>query len=223
MTARIDRTGPAGVTMTAMRFEAFAPLLEYPSDDWDSRLEAARAALHEAGLADAGHHLDRFAAAMVARTSAAREELHAATFDMSRQCVPYVSIHLFGEENFKRGAFMAALNARFAALDFSTGGELPDHLAVLLRFLGEAADEDERHELVEHVLFGPVGRMMASLPETNPYRDLVGAIQATLQELHPAPAAAAALAAAAQPVGSCSPTGGACGCPAPGGKDARRA
>lgn len=205
----------ARAAMPVARIEALSPLLEYPGFDWDTRVAAARAALPGAGLEEARDHLDRFARTMSERTPAAREELHAATFDLSRQCVPYVSIHLFGEENFKRGAFMAALNARFVEIGFSAGGELPDHLAVLLRFLGEAADEGERHELVLHALFGPVEQMMASLPPTNPYRNLISAIQATLRELYPAEAAEAAATSVAHPVGSCFAVDLACGCHAP--------
>ncbi len=198
-----------------MRIEVFASLLEYPRDDWDRRVAAARAVIAGAGFTEVQNHLEQFAHAMSDRTRAEREELHAATFDLSRQCVPYVSIHLFGEENFKRGAFMAALNARYVAIGFSAGGELPDHLAVLLRFLGEAADEAERHELVLHALFGPVERMMASLPPTNPYHHLVGAIQETLRELYPNEARAAASAESIHPAAACLAADVACGCHAP--------
>ena len=55
--------------------------------------------------------LARFAAGMSPLTTDEREELYTATFDVTPACVPYVSIHLFGEENFKRGEFMAALHA----------------------------------------------------------------------------------------------------------------
>jgi nitrate reductase assembly molybdenum cofactor insertion protein NarJ len=102
-------------------------------------------------------------------TQEEREELYTATFDVTPSCVPYVSIHLFGEENFKRGEFMAALHARYAQAGFDTRGELADHIAVLLRFAAHV-DESERREMAEFCLMRPLEKMMAALPVTNPYR-----------------------------------------------------
>jgi nitrate reductase delta subunit len=113
-----------------------------------------------------------------------REELYTATFDVTPACVPYVSIHLFGEENFKRGEFMAALSARYAAAGFETRGELPDHLSVLLRFLAQT-DEAERRELVQFCLLGPLGKMIVSLSDENPYRALLKAVREVLTVAYP--------------------------------------
>jgi len=131
----------------------------------------------------------QFSPALAALSQDEREELFTATFDVTPSCVPYVSIHLFGEENFKRGEFMAALSARYAAAGFDTRGELPDHLAMLLRFLTQA-DEAERRELIQFCLLGPLGKMIAALAEENPYRALLEAARkvlcATYPDLRPA-------------------------------------
>ncbi len=128
--------------------------------------------------------LARFATGMSKLTSDEREELYTATFDVTPACVAYVSIHLFGEENFKRGEFMAGLYERYSQAGFTTSGELPDHLSVLLRFVAET-DEAERQELTEFCLLGPLGKMIAALTGENPYRALLEAVRDVLQAAYP--------------------------------------
>lgn len=148
---------------------ALAALLEYPGADVDVRLAAAPAAA---------------AAALAALAAETREELFTATFDVTPACVPYVSIHLFGEENFKRGEFMAALHARYAQVRFDTRGELPDHLAVLLRFAAQT-DAAEQRELAAYCLLGPMRRMLEALAADNAYRPVLEAACASLLRLCP--------------------------------------
>jgi nitrate reductase delta subunit len=148
---------------------ALAPWLEYPRGE--------PVTPHPETSAPA---LDRFLAAWATLTPEQREEVFTSTFDVTPSCVPYVSIHLFGEENFKRGAFMAGLQARYQQTGFITGGELPDHLAVLLRFAART-DEAERRDLVRFCLLGPVARMRDALGEANPYRFLLEAVLDTLR------------------------------------------
>ncbi len=153
---------------------ALARLLEYPGVDFGVRVSAAPSSAT----------LVSFATAMLALSPDEREELYTATFDVTPACVPYVSIHLFGEENFKRGEFMAGLHARYAQAGFTTGGELPDHLSVLLRFTAET-DHAEHRELTEFCLLGPLGKMIAALTEENPYHALLVAVREILQAAHP--------------------------------------
>jgi nitrate reductase assembly molybdenum cofactor insertion protein NarJ len=151
---------------TAEALRALARLLEYPD-------AATFPLLHFAE-----------ATRLVGLAPMAREELYVGTFDVNPRCVPYVSIHLFGEENFKRGEFMAALRARYAEAGFDAAGELPDHVGTLLRF---AADIDgaERESLCRHVLLGPIGRMFAALDAEHPYRPLLEAARDALLAAHP--------------------------------------
>jgi nitrate reductase assembly molybdenum cofactor insertion protein NarJ len=109
------------------------------------------------------------------------EEAYTRAFDVAPQCVPYVSVHLFGEENYKRGELMALLLQAFEREGFDHGFELSDHVAVLLRFVPRLSGE-ERRELLELCLKEPLVRMTAALKKGgNPYghllqaaRDLVG-------------------------------------------------
>lgn len=169
----------------ARALRALATLLEYPDGQLENRLAEALQAADDPGLAPTvAEPLARFAAAMQAMAPARREELHAATFEVTPACVPYVSIHLFGEENYQRGAFMAALRERFHEVGFTGGNELPDHLAVLLRFAAQAG-EPEGRELAEFCLLGPLDRMGSGLSESHPYRELLAAIRAAVQAGYP--------------------------------------
>jgi nitrate reductase delta subunit len=153
---------------------ALARLLEYPGVDFATRVSAAPS------LAS----LACFSTAMLTLSPDDREELYTATFDVTPACVAYVSIHLFGEENFKRGEFMARLHERYSQAGFSTSGELPDHLSVLLRFVA-ATHESERQELTEFCLLGPLGKMIAALTRENPYRALLATVREVLQAAYP--------------------------------------
>ena len=155
------------------RLNALARLLEYPGT------EAAKLCRQAATPA-----ADRFQAEMQTLNQNQREELYTATFDVAPACVPYLSIHLFGEENFQRGEFMAGLQARYAQTGFNARGELPDHLAVVLRFAAQT-DDRERRELVEFCLLGPVEKMIEALNEANPYRSLLEAVRGTLLDTCP--------------------------------------
>jgi len=149
-----------------------ASLLEYPGPGFEDLLAPAESVS------------GGFVRAMRARTEGEREELFSATFDINPSCVPYAGIHLFGEENFKRGELMAALFARYSETGFATNGDLPDHLANLLRFAA-GADDAERRELAVFCILGPLQKMIASLDATNPYRELLEDVQAALQNAIP--------------------------------------
>ncbi len=149
-----------------------ANLLEYPGPEFDSRLAAAESAS------------PGFVGQMCALSAEDREELFSATFDINPSCVPYTGIHLFGEENFKRGEFMAALFARYEETGFVPNGDLPDHLANLLRFAA-SADDAECRELAEFCMLGPLQKMTKSLDETNPYHALLESVRTALEEALP--------------------------------------
>jgi len=164
------------------RLQTLARLLEYPA--WSNADTLVRAVVLPDDSADKSVRVTEFARAFAALSQDEREELYTATFDVTPTCVPYVSIHLFGEEHFKRGEFMAALSARYAKAGFETRGELPDHLSALLRFLAQT-DEAERRELVRFCLLGPLNKMIAALAEENPYRALLEAVREVLTAAYP--------------------------------------
>ncbi len=212
------------------RLAALATLLDYPDPDFDAKLARALENFTDgaedlpgsaAGTGRAGGRpvagseakaLGRFVQSMRELPPGGREELFAATFEVNPACVANLGIHLFGEENLKRGEFMAALNARYRQAEFSAGSELPDHLAVLLRFAA-GTDEAERHDLAAFCLLGPLNKMIAGLAEENPYRALLEAAREVLRGAYPG------MTPAPSPVdrmrshaGGCAPTAAGCGC-----------
>lgn len=149
-----------------------ANLLEYPGPGYEEHLAAAEPAA-------AG-----FVRRMRQMAEGEREELYCATFDINPSCVPYTGVHLFGEENFKRGEYMAALFARYAESGFTGNGDLPDHIANLLRF-STTVSETESRELAGFCLLGPLEKMTASLEGGNPYRELLETVQSALHDAMP--------------------------------------
>lgn len=201
--------GEAGPALLAV-----ARLLEYPGSGLPRHIGEAREELDGDALA----RFEQFAVPFLALAPEVREELYTATFDVTPACVAYVSIHLFGEENFKRGEFMAALHARYAAAGFHPGGELPDHLAVLLRFAA-GTDPAEGRELAEFCLLGPLGRMMAALSGENPYRALLETVREVLRQAHPDARPAVSPREQMRQHGTlCAPVSAGCGCGALAGQ-----
>lgn len=110
------------------------------------------------------------------------EELHTRTLDLNPPAAPYVGYQTWGD-SYQRGAFMAKMNRALALADVEPDGELPDHLAPILRYL--AATPDPLPEVVE-VLGPALGRMIEALRKAesdNPYVSLLQAVQALSQDL----------------------------------------
>ncbi len=194
----------AGCPSHAAKLVLLGRLLGYPGADFDDILAQALDAMDSLPLI-------AFQRVLGALNYDAREELYTATFDVMPQCVPYASIHLFGEENFKRGEFMAALQSQYEQTDFQTHGELPDHIALLLRYaatLGEPA----RRELVEFCLLGPLVKITAMLPEDHPYRLVLDAVEETLRTAYPGIQAALSPVEQMRRHGSCPTVSDGCHC-----------
>ncbi len=158
---------------------ALANLFDYPTLDVPDPWEAAEqsvGALGNEGVKERMHlHRERFSGMVFE----AREELFVSTFDLGAACAPYVSVHLFGEENFKRAAFLAALRGRMEVLGFNWGSELPDHVGALLRFVG-ALERTEAEELTRYCLLGALVKMKATLPPGHAYRELLETVEQVL-------------------------------------------
>lgn len=156
-----------------------ATLLEYPSSDYLDKVRDCRERL-ASPYPEASALLDEFLVAASKYTLAELEEIYTRTFDMAPVCLPYVASYIFGDENFHRGKLMAGLVDAYARLGFDTGGELPDHLALLLRF-AQRLNKAEFADLVEYCLKKPVGEMVEKLQEAdNLYAPAMRAIHVVL-------------------------------------------
>ncbi len=70
-----------------------------------------------------------------------------------------VGRQLYGD-GYGRSMFILDLQKRYRAHGFETGDEPPDHLAVILRFLSECDEPEDRRELIEEVLLPALGAMI---------------------------------------------------------------
>ncbi len=99
------------------------------------------------------------------------EELYTRTLDLNPPAAPYIGFQTWGE-SYQRGEFMAKMNRKLMETGVDPEGELPDHLAPVLRYLGQT--QEPLPELVE-ILNPAVQRMLAVLSKAdpaNPYLDL---------------------------------------------------
>lgn len=156
--------------------ELLARTVEYPTPDLPAQARACEAAL-SGQHGRAARHIARFRAFVEQAEPGALEELYTATFDLRPTCYPYIGYQLFGE-TYKRGEFLALLNARYRQAGLAvTGGELPDHLGMILRYLARTPDAD----LVAEGVLPALERMIEQLQD-NPYREPLRAILAVLRD-----------------------------------------
>jgi len=166
--------------LTSSLFDSFAALLEYPV----SAMTDQAAQLLE-GLTplqpESAEVLGKFVRMLDQLSLEKMRELYTVTFDMQPVCYPYVGYHLFGE-SYKRGAFMAQLNEAYHTHGYSAGQELPDHVAVILRFLGlDSANRQGEfcQALLREGLIPALEKMLKVFNEEsdNPYFGLLSALR----------------------------------------------
>lgn len=165
---------------TSTLFDLFAALLEYPSAATTEQAGQLLEQLTPLSI-ESAEVLEKFVRRLDQLSLEKMRELYTITFDMQPVCYPYVGYQLFGE-SYKRGAFMAQLNDVYHAFGYSAGQELPDHLAVILHFLG--LDSTNRagefcQALLTSGLTPALAKMLKVFNEgsENPYAELLSALQ----------------------------------------------
>ncbi|PKN91000.1 MAG: hypothetical protein CVU44_21310 [Chloroflexi bacterium HGW-Chloroflexi-6] len=167
-------------------YDLFADLLEYPTPATSQQakqcLEQVRA-LHP----EAANALETFSDGLEKLSLEKIQELYTITFDMQPVCYPYVGYQLFGE-SYKRGAFMAQLNEAYHLANYSAGQELPDHLSIILHFLGldsAKREDDFGRALLAEGLPPALEKMLQTFDKQseNPYFGLLSALHLVI--VHP--------------------------------------
>lgn len=151
--------------------EVIAAGYRYPTPD---SLLSLTEAIEESTSGVVKRHLARFVDEVGRLPLGAWEELHTATVDLSPKFVPYVG-HVVWGENYRRGEFMADLNRAMFDAGVDLEGELPDHVAPVLRYLARA--DEPLTDLVE-LLPGALSTMAKTLAKAdadNPYQHLLAA------------------------------------------------
>jgi nitrate reductase delta subunit len=159
----------------------FATLFSYPDEAAPQTADACVTQLRAMDSAAAAP-MARFAALLTAQPPARLEELFTATFDLQPVCHPYVGYQLCGESQ-QRTLFLMRLQQLYRQHGFTGDGELADHLATLLRFVGSVADRDCGMEIIRDGLLPALGKMAAGLEgEGQPYGELIKAVESFLSE-----------------------------------------
>jgi len=142
-------------------------LLSYPSDDLLERISHVR---------DVPFIAD-FCAAITDTPIGRLAELYTRTFDVTPVCIPYVSVHLFGEESFHRARLMAGMRGTLHHAGATSRGELPDHIAVIL-CAAPVIKPEELDDLIEYAVRPAVHAMILALKgQSNPYEHVLRAVQ----------------------------------------------
>jgi len=162
-------------------FEVLASLLEYPSRDWNARVERCKQWLTVQEPEVAVQFIS-FQCKVRKLSLEKLEELYTQTFDLNPVCTLDVGYHVFGE-NYKRGELLAKLRETEAPFELGQANQLPDHLPVLLRLLAKLDDKELRLALIGEILIPALAKMTEALSQTeNPYRDLIEVINSALKK-----------------------------------------
>lgn len=169
--------------------DVLSGLLLYPHRDYLQQVESARKVL-ENFCPKTIVHLEKFLERVRKMESVELEEQYVTAFELDPSGILYTGIHLFGEESFKRGAFMAELNARYREFGIDHGIELPDHVSVVLKYYARARAED-REELARHVLLGTLEKMISKFDSSMVFKSLLEAVLEAIRtefpNMNPAP------------------------------------
>jgi len=158
-------------------FHLFADLLEYPRPGLAQVAQECETLVsHWSAIAQTGAGQNGRATALlrefrtfVEDTPLGRQqEVYTVTFDLDAACYPYVGYHLFGE-SYKRSVFMIKLKEHYVACNLAMGNELPDHLALVVRYLSLCDDASLADELIQLALLPTLekmtGKRTGSAPE----------------------------------------------------------
>lgn len=110
------------------------------------------------------------------------EEIYTDTFDPHAGCHPYLGYYLFGDGD-RRRTFLAGLEELYQVYHFCAADEAPDHLGMMLRFLGQVGDEETTEEMTFLHILPALKRMLKGLAErTTPYKEVLQALWLTLRD-----------------------------------------
>lgn len=155
---------------------AFSELLSYPSD----RSKAVAAGLNRQ-LAESDPEAAAVFVGFIDFLEQQRlpqiEEMFTSTFDLQALSDPYVGFQLCGESQ-ARTLFLMKLKELYANQEFSCGTELPDHLSVMLRFIGSIDDPQGNSEIILDALLPALEKIIQGIEaQDHPYRQLLKALQ----------------------------------------------
>ena len=161
-------------------FEKFSLLFEYPTTNPFPQVEEMERILPSVApqvLPFLQHFKERIGTLNLTQI----QEHYSDLIDMNPHFHPYVAAHLIGE-SYKRSIFLVKLRELFREQQHEPpSNELPDHLAVLLRFVSILKDHEiaksiladlilpALHQIVKDENFSIENALMGTNPNQNPY------------------------------------------------------
>jgi nitrate reductase molybdenum cofactor assembly chaperone len=159
--------------------------LEYPVNDFREMLQISAGQIEPVSW-KASSYLKDFFARMKRMELEMWQEYYVQTFDLMPRCSLYISVHLFGEESFKRAELMAGLKSAYERQGALETTELPDHLAVILK-QNILLNDEEWSEFVAMCILPALPVMISKLEKNgNPYAFVLKTIQELLVEVEKA-------------------------------------
>lgn len=111
------------------------------------------------------------------------EELYTSAFDLQALSFPYVGYQLCGESQ-ARTMFLMKLQEIYNQQHFSSEGELPDHLSVMLHFIATVSDPEGNLEIICDALLPALEKIIQGIEnQQHPYRHLLSGLQIYLMNL----------------------------------------
>ncbi|MET8565122.1 nitrate reductase molybdenum cofactor assembly chaperone [Streptomyces flaveolus] len=195
---RPARLTPEETAGRALILRLVSLLLQYPDAELTAVREELTTVVESLPATSAAEHLARFTGWFAAPEPEALERHYVEMFDLRRKSSLYLTYYLHGDTR-RRGMALLTLNQRYRAAGWDVnGGELPDHLPVVLEFAalsgpggGEAPLRQHRRglELIHRAL----------TDADSPYRHVLAALLTLLPPPTEADRAAVAQLAAEGP------------------------
>ena len=148
-------------------FNKIAELLEYPQEGYQQKVVDCSKSLSMSAFCD-----------FVKEKSLHQlQELYVRTFELDPLCNLYIGVHIFGEDGFKRGSFMAKLKEAYSKYEINEN-EIADFLPCILRLAAKLEDKNKYKDLIEECILGPLELMLSAFQEdTNPYKEFLVGLQ----------------------------------------------
>jgi len=125
-------------------YDALARMIDYPSEKTGLQKDCDMVVTFMKKQKLEHRPVASFADFAAASPLASLQEEYVASFDFNPATAPYLGHHLFGD-NQKKGGYMIMLKQEFERCGYVPGGvELPDHLSVVLGFLGHLSRQEEQ-------------------------------------------------------------------------------
>jgi nitrate reductase molybdenum cofactor assembly chaperone NarJ/NarW len=147
---RPARLTPEETAGRALTLRLVSLLLQYPDAELTSAREELTSVVGALPAMPAAEHLARFAEWFAAQEPEALERHYVEMFDLRRKSSLYLTYYLHGDTR-RRGMALLTLNQRYRAAGWDIdGGELPDHLPVVLEFAALAGPGGGEAPLRQH-------------------------------------------------------------------------